>query len=407
MSASVARLWWGDVADTPAPRARVTFLDWLRVIALFGVFLYHCLQPFSTDDWHVKNGELSEALTIPILFFGSWGIGFFFLISGAGAWLALRWRTPGGYARERLTRLLVPLVVAFVLLAPVQAYLEATHFGWYEGSFLAFVPRFFEEVWAQVRDIGVGSDPLLVGFMYHLWFVVFLLWYSLLGIPLFVWLRGERGRRVIESIGDRARHRGVTLLGAIPVVLATTAVFAAFPEEHDWGEFVYYLGFFIGGFVLMADERLVRAVRRDLWPALAVALAGMAGLTVAGVESFIERWEGSTPYSWGYLVFFGTVAVQAWAWSQAAMSVGMRVRAFQRPLPRVVGDAAMPFFIVHQPVIVAVAFVVVGWDAGILVKFLAVLLASFAIAAALAVVLARIPVVSRGFGVKRAAPAHP
>ena len=64
---------------TPA-RERLAYLDWLRVVALVGVFLYHCLQPFSTDDWYVKNAELSEAITIPISFFGTWGIGFFFLI---------------------------------------------------------------------------------------------------------------------------------------------------------------------------------------------------------------------------------------------------------------------------------------------------------------------------------------
>lgn len=133
----------------PGGRARLTYLDWLRAIALLGVFVYHCLQPFSTDEWHVKNTELSEALSIPIAFFGSWGLGFFFLISGAGACLALRWRSVGEYVTERLMRLLVPLVFAYVVLGPFQAYIEATHFGWYEGSFLSFVPRFFEEVWGQ------------------------------------------------------------------------------------------------------------------------------------------------------------------------------------------------------------------------------------------------------------------
>jgi peptidoglycan/LPS O-acetylase OafA/YrhL len=65
----------------------------------------------------------------------------------------------------------------------------------------------------------------------------------------------------------------------------------------------------------------------------------------------------------------------------------------------------MPFFVVHQPVIVAVAFFVVRWNAGIGVKLLAVLTISFVISVALAWGLSRIPVVSLGFGVKRLAPA--
>jgi peptidoglycan/LPS O-acetylase OafA/YrhL len=389
---------------TPA-RERLAYLDWLRVVALVGVFLYHCLQPFSTDDWHVKNAELSEAITIPISFFGTWGIGFFFLISGAGTCLALRWRSTGQYVAERLTRLLIPLVVAYILLAPFQAYIEASHFGRFEGSFLEFVPRFFDEVADQILGIGVGSDPLLVGFMFHLWFVVFLLWYSLLGIPIFHWLRGPRGRRLIAWLGDRAHRTGFTLLAAVPIVLVTAPVYAAFPDEHDWGEFAYYAGFFVAGFVLMSDTRLMAAVRRDLVPALAVGIAGFLALIVGDVEGFIDRWERSTPYSWEYVAFFGTIAVQAWAWAQAATSIGMRVPAFARPLPRIVSEAAMPFFIVHQPVIVGVAFVVVRWDAGIGTKLLAVLVVSFVISAALAWALARIPVVSLGLGVKRRDPA--
>ena len=53
--------------------------------------------------------------------------------------------------------------------------------------------------------------------------------------------------------------------------------------------------------------------------------------------------------------------------------------------------------------IVAVAFVVVGWDAGIGAKLLAVIVVSVALAWALA----RIPVVSLGLGVKRRAAARP
>jgi len=385
------------------PRERVTYLDWLRVIALLGVFVYHCLQPFSTDDWHVKNAELSEGLTIPITFLGTWGIGFFFLISGAGTCLALRWRSVGEYIAERLTRLLVPLVVAYLLLAPVQAYIEASHFGWFEGSFIAFVPRFFEQVWGQARGLGIGSDPLLVGYLYHLWFVAFLLWYSLLGIPLFLWLRGTRGRRAIGWLGERAHRRGFTLLAAAPIALATLPVYAAFPDEHDWGEFVYLLGFFLGGFVLMSDHRLMDAVRRDLWTTLAVASGVVVLLVAGGVETFIDEWSVDTPYSWAYAVFFSGIAVQAWAWAQAATSFGMRVPAFRRSPPRVVSEAAMPFFVVHQPVIVAVAFLVVQWHAGIGVKLVAVLTISFVISAGLAWVLSRIPVVSLGLGVKRAA----
>ena len=92
---------------------RLWFLDWLRVLAVVGVFLFHTLRPFDDGDWHVKNAEVSEPISITIAFFGLWGLAFFFLISGASAWLALRWRTGREFVRERLLRLLVPFVIAY------------------------------------------------------------------------------------------------------------------------------------------------------------------------------------------------------------------------------------------------------------------------------------------------------
>jgi hypothetical protein len=78
----------------------------------------------------------------------------------------------------------------------------------------------------------------------------------------------------------------------------------------------------------------------------------------------------------------------------------MRVASFQRPLPAAVGAAAMPFFLVHQPVILAVAFFVVQWDASIVLKLAAVLSSSLLVSAAPAVGLSRLPYVSILFVVK-------
>ena len=37
---------------------RLYYLDWLRVILIFGVFLFHALHPFDTlIPWYIKNAE--------------------------------------------------------------------------------------------------------------------------------------------------------------------------------------------------------------------------------------------------------------------------------------------------------------------------------------------------------------
>src|SRR6266545_5836889 len=344
------------VAEAPAtPRAakaRVHYLDWLRVLALLGVFVYHTMRPFDTMDWHVKNAEQSDAVTILLVSLW-WGLALFFLLAGAGSALALRWRSARQYTGERLLRLAVPLITAYLLL-----------------------------------------------------FLIFLLWFSLLGLPLLVLLRRPGGRRLLDWLAQHANRRGTVLLWALPLALVHAALRAPGPGEHGWGEFLFFFDFFIAGAVVLADQRLLGAVRRDLLPALCLALATTVLLTVGAMMGLFDQWFGDPSYSWSNAWIDLTLTVWAWAWVLVALAWGMRMARFQRPVPPVVGTAAMPFFLVHQPVILAIAFFVVRWDAGIALKLPAVLASSFVASAALAVGLSRLPYVSTLFGVKHRGQQH-
>jgi peptidoglycan/LPS O-acetylase OafA/YrhL len=394
-SGTISRIGGTDGA-TPTATARVYPLDWLRVLALLGVFVYHTMRPFDTNDWHVKNDQQSEIITI-VLSSMIWGLVLFFLLAGAGSALALRWRTTGQHLRERLLRLGVPLVVGYLLLSPVQAFIQETHFGRYHGSFLASIPTFFRTQWAQLRD---GPDlPLVVPWAGHLWFLVFLLWFSLLGLPLLTLLRRPSGRRLTGWLGRHAQSPGAVLWWAVPLALLNAAVGGPGTVEHGWGEFVLYFGPFLAGALLLADRRLLDAVRRDLRPALTLAIITTLAIGVTLATGFAQRWF-EVPYSWQGTAAYLLVSVWIWAAMMTALSAGLRFAAFRKPLPRLAGATAMPFFLIHQPVILAVAFFVVRWNSGIAVKLPAVLTISLAITVPLAIGLARIPYLSTLLGVK-------
>lgn len=387
-------------ASAPAGSARVRIhaIDRLRALAVLGVFVYHTLRPFTTDAWHVTSTHPSEPVDALLGFIDPWGVAFFFTIAGASAFLALGWRSPGRYVRERLLRLGLPLVVAYLLLSPLQAFIEETHFGRFDGSFVDAVPLFVEEIASDLSTTLV--HPLLVGRSYHLWFVVFLLWFALLGLPVFVWLRRPGGRRLSTWLGERADRRGLVLALAVPLSILPLAVLPRWPESEDWGTFAYLFGFFVAGAVLLSDQRLVEAVRRDVRVFLLAAVATDVVLIATGVPDYIETWADDPSYSpmyvWGYFL----VAVQSWAWVLTFLGLGLRSERFARPLSPTVAAAAMPFFIVHQPVILAVAFTVVRWGMPAPAEWLVLATVSFVLSAALAVGLSRVPGVSTAFGVK-------
>jgi glucan biosynthesis protein C len=305
-----------------APAARVDYLDWLRVLAVAGVFVYHAAHPFDTTAWSVKNAEQSKTLLVALGFIGSWGMAFFFVVAGAASYLALRWRSSLRFVRERLVRLLLPLIAAYILLSPLQYVIEQRQLDTPE-SVLGNIGRFFDGAWQ--------GPPIMVANPYHLWFVVFLLEFSLLGLPLFAWLRGRRGRHVVEWLGDHTEHRGTVLLVILPIALVYIASKRA-PGDHGWGEFGYYFGFFLLGHVLMADPRLMRAIRRSLVPALLLAVACAVLLLASGAVDFVAAWWTDRAYSWMYGWIFLLGIVHAWAWITAALNLGLRVPAFQQSL---------------------------------------------------------------------------
>ena len=114
--------------DKPSREAvRLHYLDWLRVLATLGVFLFHASNVFNTTNFEIKNAEGSEAIMIIDTFFYPWGMPLFFLVAGAGSWFALRRRSAGQFTRERTLRLLVPFFTGTILLGPIQLYLSWRH----------------------------------------------------------------------------------------------------------------------------------------------------------------------------------------------------------------------------------------------------------------------------------------
>jgi peptidoglycan/LPS O-acetylase OafA/YrhL len=361
--------------------ARLHYLDWLQVLAILGVFLFHAVHPF--DDlfsWHIKNEQPSILANFFVGFFGSWGMPFFFLMAGATSWFSLRRRTAGRYVRERFTRLLVPYLVGAFLLTPIQAFYELTHKGWWKAdSFLSFLfsPEARTFFFTQVRPLEIA--PTIFGRLgYHLWFVGFLFAFSLLALPVFVWLKRESGKRFLASLARLAAWRGGLLVFVIPPVLARIVLQPVFPGEHDWADFAYMLLFFVSGYILIADDQFVQAIRRDwlLYLILGIACTLFFFSSAAGVPIF--EWIES-PGTLGFYLSWIVFSLNGWCWTMFIFYIGMRFLNSSNDWLRYAREASYPFFFLHQPVIIFIAFNVVQWEVNLLIKLLVVVIGSFTI----------------------------
>jgi glucan biosynthesis protein C len=342
-------------------------LDLARAVVVGGLIPFHALLVFDTDDdFYVKSDRTAELvpLVAPVVVAA---MPLLFLVAGIGAWHSWRSRGARGYLRRRVRRLLVPLVAGTVLLVPVPVWLRLRADPGYTESYWAFWPRFFRVRW-EWSEFPFVLRPAADGRGFetgHLWFVYLLLLYSLAVLPLLVWLDSDRGRRALAALWGSARRRGRVLLPA--VLVGGVAAGLGLDEGLAAGSPLGYLLFFVAGVVLAAEGRLRDVVRRDAGLALAVAvglmaLAGARLLTGEG-DPLLDR----DPYT-----LAGRAALGAAVWCTVVAVIGGLARL--RPSSagsarggsrdqRVVGyvaPAVLPWYVLHQPVVVAVAYLVVG-----------------------------------------------
>jgi hypothetical protein len=330
-------------------------IDWLRVLGMLAIFLFHCARYFDFDDWHVKNPQLSEGMSIFVGVLAQWIMPLFFLLSALGITYALRNRSNGMFIRERIQRLLVPFIFGVLFLIPHQVFIERVTHDQFAGTFIEFIPRYFDGFYA------FGGNFAWMGL--HLWYLEMLFLYSLLLLPLFRRWQNEPGA-ARSSINRFLQKPGAIFLAAVPIALVELLVNLS-PETVGRREFggwspLTYLAIFIAGYWVARHEELQVAIRRHAWLAIALAI----GLTTAGASMVLT---GADSYSLGFSILRG---FNTWCWLVGILGLGQRFLSFNNRFLRYANRAVLPFYILHQSVIVLVGYWIIGWELALISKFL-------------------------------------
>ena len=369
----------------------------MRGFVVAGLVVFHSAVVFASGaSWFVKDPRPSAGFTVFLLWGSLWGMPLLFLVSGMGARYAMRTRSAAAFARERLARLAVPFAFGLVVLVPPMFYIERLGQPAFRQPYWRFWLSFVN-VPAIARGLlprgswtsgGVSFDPA------HLWFLYVLLVFSLALLPLFAYLRGPRGTRLAGQMAALAGRHPLTVLAAAAVpIMITEAVFGPDVNTGGW-ERTAYLFPFLYGFLIAGDARFEVALRRARWPALAAALLATTGLVAWAATLDTRGITAMTGAAPGWSALQG---LAGWAWIVAilgfAAAITARLRRPQGPAAppppagleprwwraaRYGNEAVLPFYLLHEPVIVAAAYLIVRWDAPALAKYPALVAISFA-----------------------------
>jgi peptidoglycan/LPS O-acetylase OafA/YrhL len=344
------------------------------------LFPFHAAFVFSSGwyGYYVSSDEPSTAAYLFTVSVEPWIMPMLFCVAGLSTKFALQKRTPQMYLKERVTKLLVPFLTGLVLICPVIAYYALKFHTGYTGSFAGAFVHFFSSVTTLQNPNGMSGDFSID----HLWFILslFIISVAALGVILV-------GRRLVRlRINPYRISLPVLYLLFIPVWLLNFVGIT----ETGYSLLSYFVMFLIGYSLFALDS--VQAKMEKYW---AVLLAAWIVLTL-GVMWTYGMILGHHEVFWGYSAIY---VLTGWTGVLALMGAGRHLVDRSTPFTAYMSAASYPVYIIHQAVLVAVAYygVMLAVHPGL--QFAGIVILSFLLTFFCYEILRRIPGVRVLFGI--------
>jgi hypothetical protein len=352
-------------------------LDWLRVLLILTVLVFHSLRLFDLEGWNVKSATTYLGVQALVVFISRWLMPAIFLISGSATFYALGTRRAGRFVKDRSLRLLVPLLLGLFTHIPLQGYLAQVSQHQYSGSFWQWYPTTFNGL-----DRFGGTFNWIGG---HLWYLEMLFVFSLVCLPLFIWLRNGSGKPALAWLGDWFSAPGALYLPVLPIILLSATLdpnsnnILASDTFGGWN-LPSHLLFFLSGFVFASSPAMQASIRRIRWISLITGVVSF----VVGVGLVLALTGGENEFGTPiYLLWSVASSLSCWACSLAILGFGMQRLNVRTPVLDYANEAVLPFYVLHQSILFVVGFYVLNWAIPDLAKWAIILISTFAIIMAL------------------------
>ena len=342
------------------PYKRNNSLDWLRVLGILLVFAFHSSRIYNVEDWNVKNNIWYPSVEAWVLFASSFMMPLMFVISGASLFYAMGKGGFGKFIKDKVLRLLVPLFVGALTHLSLQSYLwDKTH-GLFSGNYFQFLPKYYPD---SINWFGG-----------HLWYLWYLFLFSLMLYPLLRWMKGN-GSGQLSRLDGWLNRGGAVYILALPILLLYLLP-SEFPFMAMNGGYPYlmYLFFLLWGFVLVSNQHLNESIRRLRWISLSIGVTLVIGFIVVYHQIADPTVISPILFLAGAMRVFG-----GWICVLAFFGLGMQYLTVRTARLDYANEAVLPFYILHQTVIQAVAYFVLQWALPDTLEWAVIVIISFAI----------------------------
>jgi peptidoglycan/LPS O-acetylase OafA/YrhL len=346
--------------SSPSPTTRRHDLDWLRTLAVLLIVPFHSLLVFVQNPdsvVYLKDTVDCFACDRVAGFIHQFHMPILFIIAGMSTAFALAKRRGGQYLRERVSRLLIPLVFGLAIVVPPMTYItqiaqgKTLTFWQHYANFFTFGP-----------DITGRQGTFTPA---HLWFILFLFVFSLVALPLLLLLRRKGSQGVMSGLARFfEKPMALLALGLFVAVGGRTEIMGAINP-------VYYLFVFLCGYLLMTDPRYQKTIDRD-WPVML-----LLGIILETLRQL--RLPVTTDGTLGRALVDVAMEFNRWVWVLAILGIGHRLLNRGGKVLNYLSEASYPFYILHLLVLTGVSYFIVQIQTVIIVKYILIVLITFAI----------------------------
>ena len=313
---------------------RKYFLDWLRVGAFALLIFFHVGMLYVSWPFSLKSPRLYPEIEPLMNAVGAWRLALLFLISGVASHYLIGKLGPGAFARDRLRRLLPVLLTGMYVVIPPQTYVVLVSRGATQMDF----PTFWWTQYLRADQTLVRPFHMTMPTWDHIWFLLYLLIYTLVAAAMIGVARGLGARAV-----PRVSPWLLILAPPVWLALVNLLILTKWPINdslvNDWGGHLKWVGLFAIGLLGAGQDRFWALLEAHWGKLLAVA----AVLLAAQSRVNDPAWSAvSGLYAWAAICALCGFAKATFNRSSALLSH--------------LNEAVLPIYVLHQPILLVTAF---------------------------------------------------
>ncbi len=295
-----------------------------------------------------------------MLLVNQWRMPLIFLISGVALSLVESKISSTELLKVRFTRVVLPLIFGMLLIVPPQVYFELVQSEGYAASYVEFLKLYLDinsTMYAE-HQLLTNRTGLSLGLITynHLWYLLYLFTYTLVYIAIKPILVRINWQKISKDVSP------FTIL-AIPFVLILFYDFVLlqyFPDDTfvligDWYNHALYFSVFMLGYALAKSPNVWQTLinNRRIWLILAVTSYTLV------IVRFNRAWGFDVDYNSASMLTKFLINV-IWSgnkvfWLLTLLGFAGAYLNKKHPLLTYMSDAVLPWYILHQTLIIVFA----------------------------------------------------